>query len=175
VNRTEKEQNIESLHEIFKATKSAFLIDYRGLKVVDATELRRQIRKIASEYKVVKNTLALRATKGTTLECLNDYFKEPTAIALSRRDDAAALAKLLTDLAKTNPSIKFKAAMVEGQVFPPQRVADIAKLPSREELLAKFLFLLKAPITRLATGLNTPVRNLASLLKQVEDLKANQG
>ncbi|MBI1746820.1 MAG: 50S ribosomal protein L10 [Acidobacteria bacterium] len=153
---------------MIREARSAFLIDYRGLKVVAATELRQQIRKISSEYEVVKNTLALRAVKDTRMEHLSPFFKGPTAIALSRREDAPALAKLLMDFAKGHPAIVFKAAVVEGQVFPAEAVPEISKLPSREELIGKLVYLLKSPVSRLSSVLNAPLRNLALDLSQIQ-------
>ncbi len=97
MNRQEKNENVDSLGEQFRGLKSAFLIDYRGLKVVDATELRRKIRDIDGSYVVVKNTLAMRAAKDTKLEQLNPYFEGPTAIAYHPKD-VVALAKLLTEV-----------------------------------------------------------------------------
>jgi len=168
VNRTEKAQTVEALHAMFKAAKSAFLIDYRGLKVVAATDLRAQIRKLSSEYEVVKNTLALRAAKDTHIEPLIGYFKGPTAVAFSRREDAAALAKLLIDFAKTHPALVFKAAIVEGQIYTPEAVPDISRLPSRAELIGKLVYLLKSPAARLISVLHAPLRNLVLDLKQIK-------
>ncbi len=168
MNKAEKEQTVASLHSMFKEARSAFLIDYRGLKVVAATDLRQQIRKIASEYEVVKNKLALRAAKDTSIERLSEYFKGPTGVAFSRSEDAAALAKLLLDLAKANPTITFKAAIVEGQVFTREAVPEISKLPSRQELLARLVYLLKSPVSRLASVLKAPLRDLALDLKQIQ-------
>src|SRR5262245_15086873 len=113
--RAEKQQTIEELGSEFRSISSAFLLDYKGLKVVDATELRRKIREINGRYVVVKNTFALRAAKDTKLEALEPYFSGPTAVAYHPRD-VVGLAKLLTEVAKTNPSVTFKAALVEGKV-----------------------------------------------------------
>ena len=95
MNRTEKQQTVGSLGEDFRSISSAFLINYRGLKVVDATELRRKIREINGRYVVVKNTLAMRAAKNTKLEPLGPYFEGPTAVAYHPKD-VVGLAKLLS-------------------------------------------------------------------------------
>jgi large subunit ribosomal protein L10 len=166
MNRVEKQQTVDSLGEQFRSISSAFLIDYRGLKVVDATELRRKIRDMNGSYVVVKNTLALRAAKDSKLEQLEPYFQGPTAVAFHPKD-VVGLAKLLTDISKTNPSIAFKAALVEGKVVPPSEIQVIANMPSREVMLSKLVFLLKAPVQRLATVLKAPVRNLSLVVKQV--------
>jgi len=167
MNRAEKQHLVESLSEQFRATNNLFLIDYRGLKVVDATELRRKIREFDGTYIVVKNTLALRAAKETGLEHIGPYLQGPTAVAF-HRCDVVGMAKLLTELTKTNPNFQFKAALIEGKVVPPSEIQTIASLPSREVLLGKLLFLLKAPLQRLAGALKAPARDLALALKQVK-------
>jgi large subunit ribosomal protein L10 len=167
MNKTEKQHIVESLSEHFRSTKSFFLIDYRGLKVVDATELRRKIREFDGTYVVVKNTLALRAAKETGLEQIGPYLQGPTAVAFHRRD-VVGMAKLLTEIAKNNSNFQFKAALIEGKVVPPSEIQTIASLPSREVLLSKLVFLLKAPLQRLAGALKAPARDLALLLKQVK-------
>jgi large subunit ribosomal protein L10 len=165
--RAEKHQTVEQLGEAFRAVNSAFLIDYRGLKVNDATELRRKIREIDGSYIVVKNTLAVRASRDTKLEPLVPYFQGPTAVAFHRRD-VVGLAKLLTEVTKGNPNIHFKAALVEGKVVPTSEIQALASLPSREVMLGKLLFMLKAPLQRFATVLKAPVRDLALVLKQIK-------
>ncbi len=167
MNKGEKQETVASLGEKFRAINSAFLIDYKGLKVVDATDLRRKVREINGNYVVVKNTLALRAAKETKLEQLTPYFQGPTAVAFHPRD-VVGLAKLLTEVAKTNPNVAFKAALIEGKVVPASEIQSIASLPSREVMLSKLVFLLKAPLQRLATVLKAPVRNLGLVLKQVQ-------
>jgi large subunit ribosomal protein L10 len=167
MNKEEKQQTVESLGEQFRSIDSAFLINYRGLKVVDATELRRKIREIDGCYVVVKNTLALLAAKQTKLEQLEPFFEGPTAVAYHPKD-VVGLAKLLTDISKSNPNFAFKAALVEGRVVPVSEIQAIASMPSREVMLSKLIFILKAPLQRLATVLKAPVRNLALVLKQVQ-------
>ncbi len=166
MNKGEKQETVATLGEKFRAINSAFLIDYKGLKVVDATDLRRKVREINGNYVVVKNTLALRAAKETKLEQLTPYFQGPTAVAFHARD-VVGLAKLLTEVAKANPNVAFKAALIEGKVVPVSEIQNIASLPSREVMLSKLVFLLKAPLQRLATVLKAPVRNLGLVLKQV--------
>jgi large subunit ribosomal protein L10 len=167
MNRTEKQEMMDSLRAQFREIDSAFLINYRGLKVVDATELRRKIREIDGKYIVVKNTLAARAAKETKLEQLTPMFEGPTAVAYHKRD-IVALAKLLTEVNKANANVAFKAALVQGKVVPTTEIQTIASMPSREVLLSKLCFLLKAPLQRLATVLKAPVRDMALVLNQVK-------
>lgn len=167
MNREEKQQLVESLSGHFQTVKSLFLIDYKGLKVVDATELRRKVREFDGNYIVVKNTLALRAAKEHGLEQMGAYLDGPTAIAFHPRD-VVGMAKLLTEISKSNPNFRFKAALIDGKVVPPTEIQKIASLPSREVLLSKLVFLLKAPLQRLAGALKSPARDLALVLKQVQ-------
>jgi len=166
MNKAEKQQTVDSLGEQFRSISSAFLIDYKGLKVVDATELRRKIREMDGHYVVVKNTLAMRAAKQTKLEQLEPYFQGPTAVAYHPKD-VVGLAKLLTEISKGNPNFTFKAALVEGKVVPATEIQAIASMPSREVMLSKLVFLLKAPLQRLTMVLTAPLRNLGLVLKQV--------
>jgi large subunit ribosomal protein L10 len=167
MNKAEKQQMMDSLGEQFQSIESAFLIDYRGLKVVDATELRRKVRQINGHYMVVKNTLAMRAAKQTKLEQLESHFQGPTALAY-HPEDVVGLAKLLTEISKSNPSIKFKAALVEGKAVPTSEIQVIASMPSREVMLSKLAYLLKAPLQRLHTVLKAPLRDLSLVLKQIQ-------
>ncbi len=167
MNRAEKQQTVDSLTEQFRSIDSAFLINYRGLKVVDATELRRKIREIDGRYLVVKNSLATRAAKQTKMEQLEPFFQGPTAVAYHPKD-VVGLAKLLTEISKGNPNFAFKAALVEGKVIPANDIQAIASMPSREVMLSKLVFLLKAPLQRLNMVLKAPVRNLNLVLKQIQ-------
>jgi large subunit ribosomal protein L10 len=167
MNKAEKQNTVKSLNDQFRSIDSAFLINYRGLKVVDTTELRRKIRNFDGSYVVVKNALALRAVKQTKLEQLEPFFEGPTAVAF-HPEDVVGLAKLLTDISKSNPNFTFKAALVEGKVVPPSEIQALASMPSREVMLSKLVFLLKAPLQRLTTVLKAPVRNLGLVIKQVQ-------
>jgi large subunit ribosomal protein L10 len=167
MNKAEKQQTVDSLGEQFRSINSAFLINYRGLKVVDATEVRRKIRENGGHYVVVKNTLAMRAAKQTKLEQLESYFQGPTAVAYHPKD-VVGLAKLLTEINKGNPNFAFKAALVEGKVVSTSEIQAIASMPSREVMLSKLVFLLKAPLQRLTMVLKAPVRDLNLVLKQIQ-------
>ncbi len=167
MNRAEKQQLVDTLSEQFRSISSAFLIDYKGLKVIDATELRRKIREIDGRYVVVKNTLAIRAAKQTRFEQLEPYFKGPTALAYHPKD-VVGMAKLLIEINKGNPNFAFKAALVDGKVEPATKIQELAVMPSREVMLGKLAFLLKAPVQRLATVLKAPIRNLSLVLRQIQ-------
>ena len=174
MNRTQKTEAVESLAQGLGQSSNAILFAFAGLKVPEVTELRRQVRGTESTYLVVKNTLALRATKGTALEAVAEHFTGATAVAFNK-GNAVALAKVLTNFAKTNPNLVFKAAVIDGHAVPAAEIKTIAELPSREELVSKLLFVMQSPMRRLVTVLNGPVRNLAGVLSQVAEQKSKSG
>jgi large subunit ribosomal protein L10 len=171
MNRAEKAAQVEELRKGLAKSGNAILFAFAGLKVPEVTELRRQVRATRSSYKVVKNTLAVRAAKGTPLEALSAHFVEATAVAFNE-DNPVGLARVLTAFAKTNPNLVFKAALVEGLPVEAGQIKAIADLPSREELVGRLLFLMQSPLRRLVTVLNGPVRNLAGVVKQIAEQKA---
>lgn len=164
--RQQKEAVVASYQEGIAKASHAFLIDYRGITVPQVTELRSKIRASGGSYAVIKNRLALLAIEGAALEVLQSHFEGPVAIAYTN-EDPVALAKVLSDFASEVETVQFKAGLVEGQAVGAEEIEQIAKLPSREDLIAKLVFLLQSPITRFVRSLGAIPQQFVNVLSQV--------
>lgn len=174
MNREQKAQFISEMTEGLGQATNAFILSFKGITVPQVTDLRRQIRETESEYLVVKNTLALIAIKDSPLVALRETFKGETAVVYNS-GDPVALAKALTKFAKDVPAVEFKGAMLNGQIVPANQIDAIASLPSREELIAKVLYLMQHPIRGLVTVLQGNIRNLAVVLDQIARQRGEGG
>jgi len=169
MNRSEKQQLIDELHKELEQAPNAVLLDFKGLSVPAATEFRKKVRASGSRYRVVKNSLALRAAKGTALERLESKLEGYTGIAYTG-DDPVALAKVLVDFAKDNPALTVKAGVVAGtQMLDAAGVKALSTMPGLPELRAKLLGLLQAPATQLVRLLGAPATQTVRVLKARQD------
>lgn len=165
MNKIEKQTLVEDLHKEFGKSQHAILVDFRGLSVPAVTEFRRKVRQSGSRYRVVKNTLALRAVKDTPLEQLGPKFDNTTGVAYTGTDPVV-LAKTLMDFAKDHPQLVVKGGLVSGsQMLDADGVKALATMPSLPELRSKLLGMLQAPASSLVRLLNTPASQLARVLK----------
>jgi large subunit ribosomal protein L10 len=174
LNRTEKEEVISQLHEKMAKAKAAILAEPKGLDVATVTELRKKFRDAKVDYKIVKNTLAQRAAKGTPVEPLVDQFVGPTALVMSY-SDVVAPAKILADFAKDRDNFKIRTGVVEGKLIDAKGVQALAKMPGIQELRGKIAGLIAQPATKLARMIGTPGQKLAQVLKAREDQLGKQG
>lgn len=172
--KKQKNEEVDYLRRELASATNLVVVQFKGLTVEQDTNLRRQVREAGSKYRVVKNTLVNLAAKGTPAEDLAGHFDGPTAIAYND-GDPVGLAKALSDYAKDHPVFQFRAGIVEGSVVDISALADIAALPSQDELMAQLLFLLNAPAQRIAAGVNAVMRNMAVALGQaVEQQKFSE-
>jgi large subunit ribosomal protein L10 len=171
--KEQKSAEVSALVGRIGNASNAFLIDFKGITVPQVTELRKQVREAKSGYVVVKNTLALIALKDSPIIGMKEQFTGPTAIAYNATD-AVILAKALTKFAKDVPAMRFKGAMMNGQVVPTEQIQAIASLPSREELISKLLYVMQSPIRGLAVVLQANIRNLAVVIDQIAKQKQEQ-
>ncbi len=166
--RPDKERKVEELKERFSGKTSLVVTEYRGLSVQDMAELRKLLRGNGVELRVVKNTLARIAVRGTEMEALLEMLEGPVALAFIHGDVIAA-AQSLTAYARRNPSLKIKGGVIEGKPVQAAEVRAIAALPPREVLLARALGGMRAPISGLVGVLTGPVRGLTQVLKALAE------
>jgi large subunit ribosomal protein L10 len=165
VTKAKKFEQVEELGRELKNVSNLIVATYSKLTVPKDHELRKSLRGTGAKYRVVKNTLAERASQGTKVEEALKGLSGVTSIAYTT-GDPVALAKVLAKYAKDNPEFTFKAGVVEGRVISIREIEALATMPSKEEIYAKLLFLLNAPAQRLAGTINAVGRNLAVVVGQ---------
>ncbi len=163
MDRSQKEGLVSLMREEFQDSKLVVVTQQSGLTVSESTALRRQIREAGAQYKVMKNTLAQIAIKGTTLEGLDKYLSGPTAFAYSK--DPIAAAKATVKFASSNDKLKVVGAVLDGKLLSQVEVQALATLPSLDELRAKLLCIFNAPATQLARVIKEPASSLARVVQ----------
>jgi large subunit ribosomal protein L10 len=163
--RAKKSEQVQELGSELEKVSSMIVATYTKLTVAQDYELRKTLRSSGAKYRVVKNTLAERAAKGTKAEEVLKNLSGVTSIAYTE-GDPVALAKALSKYAKDNPEFTFKAGVVEGRVVSIKEIETLATMPSQEEIYSKLLFLVNAPSQRLVTAMNALGRDLAVVLNQ---------
>jgi large subunit ribosomal protein L10 len=162
--KEQKAEQVEVLTEKLRKAKVALLTDYRGLTVSQLQELRGRLRTGDVEYRVVKNTLARRAAEAAGVPALQSELEGPVAIAFGY-DDLSLPSKLINDFVRaTRLKLEVKGGLVEGRVFSPEQVKQLADLPSRETLIAQLMGTLQSPVGQLVGIMQTPVQQLIGVL-----------
>jgi large subunit ribosomal protein L10 len=164
-NRDDKQKDLEALRKDLERAKNLFVTGFEKLTVSQDFELRKAVKGAGGNYQVVKNNIAEKAAEGTPSEAVLKDLKGMCSLAWTS-SDPVALAKALTVYAKANPAFTFRAGFVEGRAIDIKSIADLANMPSKEEILSKLLFLINAPAQRLVTAMNAVGRNLAVVLDQ---------
>jgi large subunit ribosomal protein L10 len=172
--RPEKIEQVELLKQELADVPHAILVNFSGLDVAGATDLRRRLREEQAQFRVVKNTLALRAIAELPLGEVQEAFEGQTAIAYTS-ENVVSLAKVLSEFTKEHETPTFKAGVVDGLPIDAEQFEQIAKLPSREELIAKALYLMQYPVSGLVTALSSILRSFVVVLEQVRLQKEEGG
>src|SRR5213594_3601626 len=152
-NRDDKQKDLEALRKDLERARNLFVTSFEKLKVSQDFELRKAVRGAGGAYRVIKNNIAEKAAEGTASEAVLKDLKGMCSLAYTA-SDPVALAKALTTYAKANPSFTFRAGLVEGLAIEVKSIADLANMPSKEEIFSKLLYLINAPAQRLVTALS---------------------
>lgn len=163
--KSEKEKDLDALRQELQQSPNIFVTGFEKITVQQDFELRKTVKQAGGKYQVVKNNLAAKASEGLPSQELLGGLKGMTSLAYTTADPVA-LAKALTAYAKTVPAFTFKAGFVEGRAVEVKSIQELASLPSRDELLAKVLWLIQSPAQRLVTAMNGVGRNLAVVVDQ---------
>jgi large subunit ribosomal protein L10 len=170
LNISEKKEIVERLSAQLARAEITILFDYKGLDVLKMTELRAKLRDAGVQIEVVKNTLLTRAAKGSDSALMQDLYKGPNAIVISA-DDPVAPAKILVDFAKTNEKLEIKAGTLAGKLLSVEEITQLAKMPSKQELLTKLVCTLNAVPTSFVTVISGVPRAFVNVLSAIKDQK----
>jgi len=166
----EKKKIVEDLHERFLKSKVLIVTDYKGLNVTAINALRRKLREADIEFKVVKNSLMIRAAENTDVDLIKDSFKGPNAIAISY-DDPVAPAKVLTDFARDNKKLEIKLGVMGDKVMDLGAITALSALPSKEALIGQLLSVINGVPTALVRALNAVPGGFVNVLQALKDQK----
>jgi len=171
MNREQKTAVIDEIAAQINESEAVYAVDYRGITVAQAAELRGKLREADATLRVVKNTLTIRAADQAGVEALKPMLEGPTALTFAN-GDAAAAAKAVFDYARATGLLPFKGGMLNGEGLAPEQVQSIARLPTRDVLNAQFVNIVASPLTGLVTSLSNLISGLARQLSQVAEQKA---
>ena len=168
MNREQKSAVIDEIAAQIAESEAVYAVDYRGISVAQAAELRGKLREADATLRVVKNTLTIRAADQAGTENLKALLTGPTALTFAR-GDAASAAKAVFDYARTTGLLPFKGGVLNGEALSPEQVQSIARLPTRDVLNAQFVNIVASPLTGLVTSLSNLISGLARQLSQVAE------
>ncbi len=166
----EKMERVQEIGRLLGTCPASFIVDYRGLKVAELTQLRGKLREGKATFRVVKNTLATRSVEEGELEGLGQFFCGPTAIVFVEGDPLIS-ARVLVDFLPDHPNLSIKGGLLGGDLLEEDKVRSLGKVPSREVLLSQMLFFLQLPVVRLTGALNSPLRRLMYVLNAISAKK----
>jgi len=172
MNKSEKEIQISELNKKFEAAQATIAVGFTRIDVSEITALRKKFRDAGVDYRVIKNTLAKLAAKGTDVDPISEQFVGPTALIFGY-DDVVAPAKIVHDFMKEKANagkIEVRGGVVQGKVVDPKQVEALANMPSLDELKAKMLALFNTPAQSMVRLLNTPGSQLAQVIKAKSEL-----
>ncbi len=169
--RKQKEEIVQKLRKEFEDVSAVFVTSFKGMTVEESNELRKLLREKQARYQVIKNTLLRRASAGTSVEPLQEFIEGPTAIALAH-GDPVEVAKVLVEFAKEHETLINRGGVLQGKPVEASALEQLAKLPSREILLAQLLGTLQAPLANFVGLLSAIPRNFLYVLKAIEEKKA---
>lgn len=174
ITKEKKSQQVTELAEKFSKSKAVVLTEYKGLTVAEIAELRRLLKEVGVEYKVVKNTLSSIASKGTDAELAKEFFIGPTGIAFSFGDPIAATQKTI-EYANKNDKFKIKSGVIEGRLYSVDEITSLSKLPPREVLLGILAGTLQATTAKLGGALSATILQFAYVLEAAKNKKEIRG
>lgn len=169
--KTEKSEIVKEFNDKFNSSPTVFVFEYKGLKVIEMQKLRRDLRKVKAEIRVVKNNLLKLAAKETNIDQIGQLFEGPTAIAIC--DEPTTVAKVFVDSKKKFPAIKIKGGFLEGKVVDQNEIIKISQLPTREELISQFAGLLIAPMSNFVGTLSQLQARVIYALNALKEKKEN--
>ncbi|MGB9857190.1 MAG: 50S ribosomal protein L10 [Dictyoglomaceae bacterium] len=169
--KPEKELKVEEIYQKLTQANSVIFTDFKGLTVADLSQLRAKLKEVKAEYRVVKNTLALRAfRKYLPQKNIEEYLKGPTAFTYCYGDPFGIL-KVLVEFSKEHENLKLKGGIVDGELYNSQEIKELANLPPKDVLLSKLLGSMNAPLVRLVVGLKWPINQLVWTLEAIKKEK----
>jgi len=168
----QKEKKVEEMGKIFRSN-GVYLFDYRGLSVAQMEGFRNKVKELGAQVKVIKNRLAIKYFERENLEQGRDIFEGPMAIAYAD-ENFVEVAKLITEFEKENDKVEIKAGFIEQNFADREQIKAVAKLPSKDQLLAQVAFSIAYPLKKMGMALTAPLRDTLILLNNLKDKKEKE-